>query len=237
MNYEQKRLHEAYCCVGASNWLTNLPIKDQGTISTHYTLRIRYNWNLPPLPSECICGDEFNISHALSCKKGGFVTLRHNELRDITAKLLDEVCVDVKREPRLIALNGEQMRYKTANRSDEARLDISATGFWTPGQRAFFDVRVFDLNAQRYENLELNKCFLYNEAEKKRHYNDRVNDVENGTFTPLVFTTNGGMGRECNLFYKRLAEMLSEKRGVPLHECISFIRSKISFSLVRSALR
>ena len=200
------------------------------------TLRIRYNWNLPPLPSECICGDEFNISHALSCKKGGFVTLRHNELRDITAKLLDEVCVDVRREPRLIAMNGEQMRYKTANRSDEARLDISATGFWTPGQRAFFDVRVFDLNAQRYENLELNKCFLYNEAEKKRHYNDRVNDVENGTFTPLVFTTNGGMGRECNLFYKRLAEMLSEKRGVPLHECISFIRSKISFSLVRSAL-
>ena len=128
------------------------------------------------------------------------------------------------------------MRYKTANRSDEARLDISATGFWTPGQRAFFDVRVFDLNAQRYENLELNKCFLYNEAEKKRHYNDRVNDVENGTFTPLVFTTNGGMGRECNLFYKRLAEILSEKRGVPFHECISFIRSKISFSLVGSAL-
>ena len=240
MNKEQRRLHEANCCVGASNWLTNLPIKEQGydlnKEQFQDALRIRYNWNLPRLPSECVCGDEFNISHALSCKKGGFVTLRHNELRDITAKLLDEVCIDVRREPRLIALNGEQMRFKTANLADEARLDISATGFWTPGQRAFFDVRVFDLNAQRYENLELSKCFLYNESEKKRHYNDRVNDVENGTFTPLVFSTNGGMGRECNSFFKRLAEMVSEKRGVPLHECISFIRSKISFCLVRSAL-
>ena len=44
MNYEQKRLHEANCCVGASNWLTNLPIKDQGTISTKNSFKTRYEF-------------------------------------------------------------------------------------------------------------------------------------------------------------------------------------------------
>ena len=37
--------------------------------------------------------------------------------------------------------------------------------------------------------------------EKKRHYNKRVTAYENGTFTPLVFSTTGGMGRECKTFY------------------------------------
>ena len=240
MNDDQKRIHEANCCVGASNWLTNLPLRDQGydlnKEQFQDALRIRYNWNIPRLPSDCVCGNRFDISHALSCKKGGFVTLRHNEVRDITTKLLSEVCVNVRNEPKLITINGEEFTYKTANTSEGARLDISATGFWTPGQRAFFDIRVFDLNARRYRGLELSKCFQRNESEKKRHYNERVNNVEYGTFTPLVFSTNGGMGRECQVFYKRLAMMLAEKRSVPLHESIAFIRSKISFSLLRSSL-
>ena len=165
------------------------------------------------------------------------MTLRHNEIRDITSKLLDEVCVNVRNEPNLLDLNGdEQMQHRTANRSKEARLDISATGFWTPGQRAFFDIRVFDLDARRYRGLELSKCFRRNEEEKKRHYNERVNIVEYGTFSPLVFSTNGGMGRECGIFYKRLSGMIAEKRGVSLQQSTKFIRSKISFSLLRSTL-
>ena len=74
-----------------------------------------------------------------------------------------------------------------ANQRPEARLDISATGFWTPGQRTFLDVRVFDLKAQRHKNLELQKCYKRNEDEKKRMYNERILQVENATFTPLVF--------------------------------------------------
>ena len=70
------------------------------------------------------------------------MTLRHNEVRDFTGKLLNEVCKDVRKEPSLLALNGEQMNHRRANKNDEARLDISATGFWTPGQRVFLDVRV-----------------------------------------------------------------------------------------------
>ena len=94
-------------------------------------------------------------------------------------------------------LNDEQLRQTTANRRHEAKLDISATGFWTPGQRVFLDVfRVFDLNTQRHRNLDLHKCYKRNEDEKKRAYNERVLEVENATFSPLVFATNGGMARE-----------------------------------------
>ena len=35
------------------------------------------------------------MNHALICKKGGFVIRRHNEIRDLEAELLDEVCISV----------------------------------------------------------------------------------------------------------------------------------------------
>ena len=166
------------------------------------------------------------------------MTLRHNEIRHITAKLLDEVCVNVRSEPILMALDGEQSQYRTANRSREARLDISATGFWTPGQRAFFDIRVFDLSARRYRGLELSKCFKRNEDEKKRHYHERVNTVEYGTFSPLVFSTNGGMGRECGAFYKRLSEMIAGKTecSSPTNYQLHQIKDLIQFATINFAL-
>ena len=52
-------------------------------------------------PSPCICGALFHVTHALYYKKGGFMTLRHSEVRDITSELLDEVCVDVRKTPIL----------------------------------------------------------------------------------------------------------------------------------------
>ena len=33
---------------------------------------------LNDLPSHCACGDRFNINHALTCKKGGFVAKRYD---------------------------------------------------------------------------------------------------------------------------------------------------------------
>ena len=122
---------------------------------------------LPKLPSHFACGNKFNLTHALSCKKGRFVSLRHNEIRDITALLLDEICTDVRKEPMLLELNGETLHERSANTKKEARLDVSACGFWVTGQRVFCDVRVFDLNALRYKNLELKRCYVKNKHEKK----------------------------------------------------------------------
>ena len=48
------------------------------------------------------------------------------------------------------------------------------------------------------------------EKEKKRLYNSRVIEVEHGTFTPLVFSTTGGMSRECTFFEKAERKTESE---------------------------
>jgi len=49
-----------------------------------------------------------------------------------------------------------------------------------------------------------------NETEKKKHYNNRVIEVEHGSFTPLVFATLGGCRREAEIFLKKLSEQSNE---------------------------
>ena len=176
------------------------------------------------------------MNHAFSCKKGGFISSRHNELRNITASLLGEVCKDVCVEPDLSALSGETLIPKTANKSSEARLDISARGVWTTGQRAFFDVRVFNPFARRYSGLTLSQAYRTNENEKKRLYNDRVMSVEHGTFTPLVFCSSGGMAPECHLFFKKLSSMIADHRKENYSVVSSWVKTKLSFALIRSAV-
>jgi len=51
------------------------------------------------------------------------------------------------------------------------------------------------------------------ENEKKRQYAETVMDIEQGTFTPLVFTTTGGMANECVKYHSRLAELIASKKG------------------------
>ena len=80
-------------------------------------MRIRYGYQLTRLPEKCVCGAHFDLQHALSCKKGGFVTLRHNMIRDVTARLLKEVCHDVRVDPRLLPITGEDLKEVTANKS------------------------------------------------------------------------------------------------------------------------
>ena len=124
---------------------------------------------------------KYDVTYALSCKLGGFVTLRNNELKNITADLLSKVCYHGCVELMLQELTGEQSKERAANRTDEARLDVTAVNFCVAGQRAFFYIRVFDLNARRYSNLELAKCYSIIQ------YDERVLNIENGSFIPLVY--------------------------------------------------
>jgi len=43
--------------------------------------------------------------------------------------------------------------------------------------------------------------------EKKREYGDRVRSMEHGSFTPLVFSTFSGLGREATVFYSSLIQL------------------------------
>ena len=100
---------------------------------------------------------------------GAFPIIRHNEIRDLTAELLSEVCCNVSVEPSLQPLTGESLTHATANCEDFAQLDVKAQGFWgLQHQCAHFNVRVFNPNAPTYHNLSLDLCFRRHEGEKRQ---------------------------------------------------------------------
>ena len=61
--------------------------------------------------------------------------------------------------------------------------------------------------------------------------------VEMGTFTPLVFGTNGGMGLDCEVFLRTLANKLSSKNKEPYASVISWLRIQLSFAVLRTVHR
>ena len=104
--------------------------------------------------------------HVLSCPKGGFQSIRHNELRDLTVSLT-EVCNDVCVEPTLQPITTEVMTRHTASTTEDARLNIAVNGFWGGRyERYFHDVRVFNLYAPFNRNTSIVKCFKKHEQEK-----------------------------------------------------------------------
>lgn len=226
---------------GASNWLSTLPLDEHGFYlhkeAFRDALSLRYGWRPSNLPSDCVCGKEFSVDHALSCPRGGFPTLRHNEIRDITANLMGEVCHNVSTEPGLQHVTGERFHHRSAITQDDARLDVKARGFWGVRQQdAFFDVRVFNPFASSNRLTSLTSTYRLHEREKRRKYEQRVREVENGSFTPLVFSATGGMGRAAEITYKRLASQIASKRKEKYSLCLNWIRCRISFSLLRSAI-
>ena len=70
----------------------------------------------------------------------------------------------------------------------------------------------------------------------KRKCNDRVINCGHGSFTPLVFSINGGMSHEGSVFHKHLAEKIANKTGQKYEHIMSWIRCKLSFVIMRSAL-
>ena len=110
-------------------------------------------------------------------------------------------------EPVLQEINGEVLTPGT-NRAADAQLDIHSRS-WQDS--ALFDVRVCYPNAESYRGLTPKQIYPQHESEKKRMYTSRVLEVEQGSFTPLVFTTTGGMAGECMRYHSRLAELLSTK--------------------------
>ena len=63
-------------------------------------------------------------------------SLGHNEIRDVTADLLNEVYHNVSTEPELQPLSGELLSHRTAN--TEAHLDVKAQGFWGDRRQCAF---------------------------------------------------------------------------------------------------
>ena len=216
----QRRLMDCAGDSGVSSWLSALPIEEHHFSLSKGTFRdalcLRYGWNITNVSSKCACGANFDIDHAMSCHKGGLPTLRHNEVWDITAEMIKEVCKNVEIEPRLQPRDRKNLQLRTANHEEEARLNLKATGglVWRMG---------FYPSASSCRSKELVTLCRAHEAAKKREYGERVREVERGVFTPLVFSSTGGMACECTTFFKRLADLLSVKKQLPYSQVLCWI--------------
>ena len=95
----------------------------------------------------CTCGSKFTVEHALSCAKGEFPSIRHNEVCNLTATLLTEVCHNICIEPGLQPVPSETLTGATANHQNGAQLHIAANGFWDGTyeyKRTLVNIRVFN---------------------------------------------------------------------------------------------
>ena len=100
---------------GASSWLNAVPLVDQGLVLNKQefrdSLRLRYNMPLFDLPNKCFCGKKCTVSHALSCKKGGFVAQRHDGVRNLLTSPIGKVCTNVEVESQLEPLDNERFNH------------------------------------------------------------------------------------------------------------------------------
>ena len=60
--------------------------------------------------------------------------------------------------------------------------------------------------------------------------------VEFASFTPLVFSTLGGLGREAIILYSHLIDLLAFKHSNFGHDMLSLMCCTLSFSLLHSAI-
>ena len=134
---------------GASNWLSVLTLK-KNNFSLNRSefkdgLHLRYRWEPANTPHTCPFGQPFTLTCSLHCPEGGYTHLRHNEIRDTFATLLDALCHDVEIEPKLQSLEGESFHNKTTTTENDDRLTIKANGLWgSRFSRTFFDVKIFN---------------------------------------------------------------------------------------------
>ena len=149
--------------------------------------------------------------------------------------MLRMVCNGVEIEPVLQDITREELN-RGANTAPDAWLDIVARGFWERQRSAFFDVRICPPNADSYRDMDPDQIYSQHETEKKRQYASRILEVEQATFTPLVFSTTGGMGAESKRYHSRLTELVAAKKGESYAIILSWIRARVSFALLRSAL-
>ena len=226
---KSKRLLECAQEKGASSWLSALPLKRLGYTLNKQEFRdalcLRYGWRIPSMPAHCGCGAVNSVNHILICKKGGYVIMRHNALRDTEARIMQKVCSDVRVEPGLLETE-----------AGNERPDVSARGVWSKYERTFFDVKVMHPTADSHMQKSLAGLYAEGEAEKKRKYNQRIINVEKATFAPLLFLTTGGMGPECSRVNKRLAELTSLKTGESYSLVIKHLRTRLRFALLRATL-
>ena len=128
------------------------------------------------------------------------------------------------------------VKSQSANKDDNARSDIKCLGFWSKMRQAFFDVKVVSPLARSNCDIPISTLLDSAEKAKSRKYRERIISVEHGDFSPLVFTSSGAMGPQCQIVLRRLAERISERQSLQRSVVSGWLRCRLSFALLRTTL-
>ena len=240
-----KRRLERACATGV--WLSVMPDDLNGTTLSaeefRDNLRLRYGLKPLDLPELCDgCGAKFSAEHALSCKKGGLVTLRHDDLaikwHDLCAKATKPSAVSYEpliytRRPAAPTAAPPDAPATEPDLLPEDRGDVACHGFWKRGTTTIFDLRVVDLGAPTYRGSKPQKVLARHEKDKKKKYLDACLERRRH-FTPMVYSVDGMTASETSAAHRKLASLLSTKwkRTYPAVCC--FVRSRMALALARS---
>ena len=188
---------------------------------------LRYARIPPQMKSLCDgCGEDFTISHALNCKKGGLVAHRHNDFRDLNIDLLTKSgLTQVIEEPVL--------KESCVNGEDGLRVDWSARSFWEPQREALFDCCILNADAPSHQGTPLNTILSSSRNFKKRKYNTAA-EACGSTFTPIIATCEAIFDTEAEVYIKRLASLLATKWKKSSSVVACYIRARMQVAILRS---
>ncbi|KAL7474262.1 hypothetical protein ACHAW6_001506 [Cyclotella cf. meneghiniana] len=218
----RKRL-ERQAATGA--WLTTIPDRFGGTelskTEWHDNVSIRYGWRPLALPDRCDgCGEGFTVEHGLNCKKGGLVSIRHDDVHNEWARLcsLSLSSSRVTIEPTIFYGGGVTAGQRSVHHTpvanhlgDEVRGDVLAHGFWQRARGTILDIRLCDTDAQSYGNMDSSKILEHAATEKKRKYEAACLE-RRWDFTPLIYYVDRLASKDTHAAKKRLTSS-SPKNG------------------------
>ena len=139
-------------------------------------------------------------------------------------------------EPTLQLLQGESFIHKILAffKTRDKTLIRMAYG-WSSFSRHFFEVNIFNPFAKSCRKNSV-EAYKYHESLKCLKYEQRILHVEKSEFVPLVVSCMGNAGPSATRTIKQLVSKIAEKKYESYFDAITYIRTTISFVLLRSAM-
>ena len=138
------------------------------------------------------------------------MNLRHDKVKDFFHDKAALVFNDVEKEARLKPVE-EQCLNPGANVSEGTRSDARVNSFAKQFQNTHFDIKVINAQANTHVQFDPRHALKNAELGKVRAYKERIENVENGTFIPLVFTSKGAKSRRSTSAIAKLVTKIATK--------------------------
>jgi hypothetical protein len=212
--------------------LTYTPLAANNTTLDHHTFRdyfaIRYGTQPVNVQSRCDgCSDRpaFDLDHALNCKKGGMVTWRHNEVRDVFGDFAQQAWNNAEKEPII---------EETREGRIALRADLLVYGVWARQLAALFDIRVTHTDSASYLTKTPSQVMRAQAIEKVQLYGPATARRGSAQFTPLVMGAAGEMDEDTIKFINAMATKLAHKWSKRYGEVKGWINLRLQIALARA---